>query len=111
MRQKKTFVYLLSAAAEDEETQRRGFVFVVYHIFPMKFFSQFDHELFYNVPEVLDWLPIRITGCHFCYNNPLIRSVAAVAMLVCGPELRAIFRLHHGTCAEKYPNAAPHRNL
>jgi hypothetical protein len=95
VRQKKTFVYLLSAAAEDEETQRRGFVFVVYHMFPMKL-SQFDRELFYDLPQVLDWLPVRFTGCHFCYNDPLVRSVVTVCMLMAGPELRARCRVHHG---------------
>lgn len=58
--------------------------------------GNFDRELFYKVPTILDWLPIRIKAAHFCYNDPLLQSLIAVSRLTCGPEVRSKYRTHRG---------------
>jgi hypothetical protein len=50
--------YVLSSAVEDEETQRRGVVSLVYSVGPMV--GEFNSEVYQGVLQIIEWLPIRI---------------------------------------------------
>ena len=85
----------MASAAEDEETQRRGFVAILYHMHDMKIFH-FDREVYYTVPLAMDWLPVRFVGVHVCFSNTMLKNAIAIYKLAAGKERRNRFRLHHG---------------
>lgn len=106
------------AAAESEETQKRGIVFIGYKM-KMESFEEksvgtsssskrsnsgdsngsrsgIDREKYHNIPPTLNWLPIRNVAVHFCIDNPIVKAVMA-AIMTAGPKfLRAQIRAHYG---------------
>ena len=88
-------MFIIFNAAEDEESQKRGMVGLLYHVGPMPI-AGFDRELFYKGPSSVYYLPIRMVGLHYCFDDPLIRAVVAFTMMSVGREVRVKFRVHDG---------------
>ena len=91
-------------ALEDEETQKKGFVKVVYYV-GMDTMPNFDADLmFKGAPSLFEALPFRMAAMHCCYDEPLIRPAISVVQHVIGRAGRVRFRAHYGEFAneEKY---------
>lgn len=88
----RTVAYVALSAAEDIETQKRGCVGIFY------FTSVLETQMrVFERGEVLfDWLPIKIVGGHFCYNDQRLRLVQALSLLVIGRQPRLRVRIHEG---------------
>jgi hypothetical protein len=95
LRQSKTVAYLFMAAVEDEETQKRGLVTIGYMV--GKFIGKTNSELNKRLARDLEWLPVRMTGVHICYDDPKLRAWKPLAMLLMGRHLRLRTRIHDGT--------------
>ena len=93
--QLKAYFYLVLTALEDAETQKRGFVVILYHMGPMR--SDIDPELPREGPISGQWLPVRFCAIHLCMDNPMMKVIAKVMLVAAGQEFRSRFRLHEGT--------------
>jgi hypothetical protein len=89
-------MYVMLSAAEDEETQRRGIVFIHYYIGPLSI--RLDPEKAKEAAVLMHWVPLRIVSIHQCLNDPLLRAVASILLLGGGREHRARVRVHGGMC-------------
>lgn len=89
------------SAAEDEETQRRGIVYIlcVFGPIPEEFLSLDWHRgMMAPISNVLSWWPIRWNCGHFCFaDNPLVRPIADFCMLGWGTKMRIRVKIHIGT--------------
>ena len=88
--------YVFHAALEDEETQKKGLIIIVY---PKKEkFSQFDHVLAKMIMDSLKgYLPIRVSATHLCHPPGWFRIVFPIVKLIMGERLRKRFRVHAGS--------------
>ena len=91
----KTIAFIILNAAEDEESQKKGLVGLLYHVGPMPI-AGFDRELFHKGPSSVYWLPIKMVGLHYAFNDPVIRTVVAFTMMSVGKHVRAKLRMHDG---------------
>jgi len=85
-------------AIEDEETQRRGLVVVVYNIGE----DQKGPDSIWQKegPDLENWLPLKVAAIHICIDNPLINMIARVALLSAGESVRSRYKFHGGTATE-----------
>ena len=84
---------MVLAAAEDEETQKRGLIGLFYFTNAIPVIQ----KLYERRPKLFDWLPIKLVGVHFCYyNDPVFRLVQALVLLLMGRERRIRVRMHEG---------------
>jgi hypothetical protein len=97
--QLKTLIYLLLAAAEDEETQIRGMVAIGY--FMDKAATEFNPSLLAQIPAILEWVPIRTSGLHLCFDDPRLVLFKSFLKLSIGRARRARMRVHYGTSSMK----------
>lgn len=79
----------------DEDSQRQGVVGLIYYVGPSN--AKQDQEVFYELPKLLEWLPIWYSGLHMCYNSPVIRALAPIIKLAIGTARRVRLRMHQGT--------------
>jgi hypothetical protein len=79
---------------EDEETQKRGFVVLLYHMGKLR--NVFDAEILREGPISNQWLPLRFSGIHQCLDNPMMRVIAQMVLAAAGPGFRSRFRIHEG---------------
>ena len=88
------YIYVVLSALEDEETQRRGFVVVLYHLGNLK--SDLDPDVLREGPISNQWLPLRFSGIHMCLDNPMMRVIARIILVAAGSDFRSRFRIHEG---------------
>ena len=86
-------IYLVLAAAEDDETQKRGLIGMFYftNVVPL------IQNLYERKPNLFDWLPIKFVGAHFCCDDARFRIVHALLLLLMGKKRRVRVRIHEGT--------------
>ena len=60
--------YMLMSVAEDEDTQKRGIVGLLYNF--GLFDEDFDSQTIIRSVELRNALPIRFVAMHYCYNQP-----------------------------------------
>ena len=89
----KALIYIVLAAAEDEETQKRGLIGMLYFTDALPLIQQLYRR---QGPRLFDWLPIKLVGVHFCYDDPKFRILQAVLLLMMGKERRVRVRIHEG---------------
>ena len=99
--QMRGFWYMMWAAVDDEETQRKGLIYVFYNIFPsyrlsidLTFQERF---LVWRSARYVQAFPVRIKCLHFCSSQNNLRPLFGLAMLGAGKEIRPRFRFHNGT--------------
>lgn len=82
---------------EDEETQKKGCVFVVFHPSPgTQVCASAEERLF--VQRLMESIPVRVSGIHVCLqDDALSKVIKAVFLLAIGPTGRARTRVHTGT--------------
>lgn len=88
--------YVMHAALEDEETQKKGLVVIAY---PKKVkLSQVDRALTkMNMDSLKGCLPIRIGVFHVCHPPGFFQLVFPVFKMFLGERLRKRFRVHGGS--------------
>jgi hypothetical protein len=93
----KVLLYIVSAAAEDEETQKRGFVGLAYYVGRNYYADNFDYDLTFRACKLIECIPIRFSGLHVCFDDPAFRAIKALSMTLMGRNLRQRLRWHEGT--------------
>jgi hypothetical protein len=89
----------LMTALEDEETQERGVVCVVYNVEPRSPLSH-DPRIFLNVYKLLPTLPMRMMGAHYCVEDAHLRMFMSNIRVAMSREVRLRSRVHHGSHQE-----------
>ena len=89
----KTLIYIVLAAAEDEETQKRGLIGMLYFTNALPLIQKLHQR---RGPRLFDWLPIKLVGVHFCYDDARFRILQALLLLMMGKERRVRVRMHEG---------------
>lgn len=91
--------YLLMTALEDEDTQERGVVCVVYNVEPRSPLAN-DPSIYLNVYELLPTLPMRMMGAHYCVEDSRLRLFMSSIRVAMPREVRLRSRVHHGSHQE-----------
>eukprot|EP00980_Cylindrotheca_fusiformis_P012259 scaffold2995_cov130-Cylindrotheca_fusiformis.AAC.4 len=98
----KAIIYLVSTVMEDEETQKKGVVFVANVSGVSARHEQCHRKLAMRLLALADFFPTRVACLHFCYNSssrfaPILLSVLASAAT---SILRVRIRTHDGSHTE-----------
>eukprot|EP00934_Nitzschia_sp_Nitz4_P000272 Nitzschia sp. Nitz4//scaffold83_size84149//25433//27196//NITZ4_005169-RA/size84149-snap-gene-0.131-mRNA-1//-1//CDS//3329558932//272//frame0 len=88
--------YICMKALLDEETQKRGIVWVVVNLNSF----QVSAGHFHGMIETQSGIPHRIVGGHFCYENPALRPYVTGFQLFAGESNRNHLRSHCGSMGE-----------
>lgn len=95
-KQVKIFLYLLTVASEDVDTQKNGCLFVMW---PGK---STNIRLPKNEERIIcrksfSAFPLRVVGMHFCWpDTPLFHFIKSFFILVIGQDIRARVNFHTG---------------
>ena len=104
--QYKCFWYIiLSAIEDDEETQKRGIVAIVWWMYhPLQLDPEFDSDLRNETILSLQWLPMRpYSSTHVCMddNYSMMKRILSRFMMAVSPkEMRYGIQVHHGSYTE-----------
>jgi hypothetical protein len=92
----RAFWYTVHAALEDEATQKRGIVLL---LFPHHaHFSQFDRKLVAsNAESMKGCLPVRVGALHICHPPTFFTIVFPIIKLLLGKRLRERIKVHTGS--------------
>ena len=93
----------MSVIEDDEETQKRGIVAIVWWMHhPLRLDQDFDNDLRQETIASLNWLPMRpYSSTHVCidYNHATMKQIMARFMMAVSPKnMRYGIQLHSGTC-------------
>ena len=90
------------SALDDEETQRKGFIFVDYSMGAFTQARHFNPQLCIPVTRLtLSRIPCKLRGIHLCYEDPKIHKIASffISKLGAASSITRL-RLHHGSHTE-----------
>jgi hypothetical protein len=87
--------YQLMAALEDEDTQRKGMVSILYNIELVTPEPEYP-ELLKNAHMINDAVPFRNVAVHYCYDSASLRPAMTLYQLVVNGNIRLRFRAHYG---------------
>mmetsp|Transcript_16128 Transcript_16128/g.46289 ORF Transcript_16128/g.46289 Transcript_16128/m.46289 type:complete len:295 (+) Transcript_16128:238-1122(+) len=92
----RAFWYTMHAALEDEATQKRGIILL---LFPNHAeFSQFDRKLVAsNAESMKGCLPVRVGAFHICQPPTFFTIVFPIIKLLLGKRLRERIKVHTGS--------------
>lgn len=90
------YYYQFMAALEDENTQKKGIVNVIYNVDCTSINLRMDKETFSAGSAFVEALPFRIVAMHFCYNNERLLPIMSFIQLAVGQQNRIRFRAHFG---------------
>ena len=83
-------------ALEDEETQKKGFVVVVYNVDPQGPQSM-DAALFLKIYELLPTLPTIYKGIHYCVKHTHVQKfLSSIRSRLKSQDDRQRTRVHSG---------------
>jgi hypothetical protein len=82
------------AAVEDEETQRKGLVGIVYNMGSASL--EFDAGPVLRCAHLRNSLPARYSSVHYCYNNPRFADFVNYERCAFDRHTRARCRAHKG---------------
>lgn len=86
--------YLGMVALQDEETQKKGIVWIRMQFHSMPVFSPAQ---FRDMQEVERGIPYKVAGGHFCYFDPSVRPLAAGLLFNADASERNRTRIHSGS--------------
>jgi hypothetical protein len=99
----RTLYYMLMAASEEEETQKKGIVGIIVNIGAKRAPAavSFAPSSGRKTPALLRSLPCRLCALHFCVDD-LAASTKRISLLMVllGSRVRARFRIHKGELCE-----------
>ena len=98
LNQIRAYIYMILSAVEDEETQKRGLVVILYHM--GKINTNLDQDVMQEGSISDQWLPIRFSAIHECLDHPMMKVISKIIAMTTGPDFRARFRVHEGTHTE-----------
>jgi hypothetical protein len=85
----------MSQFEDDEESQRRGVVGLLYFLGPNA--MEFDRDLQSSMPRTMDWLPCRTNGLHLCSDDRFLLAFKSLLMATMGRNRRVRLRIRDGT--------------
>jgi CRAL/TRIO domain len=92
----RAFWYTLHAVLEDEDTQKKGLIMMVY---PHKAqLAQFDRSLANQLMgSIRGCLPVRMSAMHLCHPPAFFQVIFPIMKLLMGARLRKRVQIHFGT--------------
>jgi hypothetical protein len=78
---------------ESESAQKDGIVALIYNVGKS---PHIDRVGVWQGSRILRTMPVRVNAMHYCYDNPIVKSILSLGMLVVGEEIRARIRPHFG---------------
>lgn len=90
------FWYILNTAAIDEETQKKGMVFVLYNV-ASDWIKRMDVDLFLRILKVRNASPIKLMGAHYCFKDPAFGALINIVNQTVERPIRVRTRMHRGT--------------
>ena len=92
----RTLYYVQMTALEDEETQKKGFVVVVYNVDPQSP-QAMDAALFLKIYDLLPTLPACYKGIHYCVKHSHVRKfLSSIRSRLPTQDDRQRTRVHSG---------------
>ena len=88
---------MMMSAAQDEETQKRGCLFIGYNMGEKR---KVDPKAAASITNMRSVVPLKIVSTHYCYDHVMMRPMMSVATLLMGSYARARFRHHYGSHQE-----------
>lgn len=89
--------YITMAALQDEETQKKGQVAIIYNVGDT-WKDMFDGELYAGVGKAKAALPMKNAAIHYCFSDPAFGAyVKFITTKTMGRNPRIRARLHQGT--------------
>jgi hypothetical protein len=83
-------------ALQDEETQKKGFVVVVYNVEPQSPQSM-DTALFLKIFDLLPAIPAKLKGIHYCVKHSHVRKfLSSIRSRLRTQDDRQRTRVHSG---------------
>jgi hypothetical protein len=95
----RAFIYVLTCAAYDDESQKKGIVTLIYQINSPPD-ARVDTEMAMEGPQVFRWMPLKITAHHMCLDDPFYKQMARFVLAAAGKDFRSHYRLHEGSMTE-----------
>lgn len=92
---RRTF-YAHMVMTEDEETQKKGVVFVFF-VAGLSSKEPFDREYGWKLGRVMNALPTRLEGIHVCSDSMFVSTVVSIAKFSLNLFNRLRVRTHYGT--------------
>ena len=94
-KQTRLIAFIAMMALRDENVQKKGVVMVYYGVGQDYFYRDRPMEI------VSCWrnLPMRIVGCHACYDHPVLHALFSLAAFAMESQILCRLRCHYGTCA------------
>jgi hypothetical protein len=87
---------------DDEESQRRGLVVLAYHLCRREnAVPDFDQGLQRKMAKLVDSLPVRMAGIHFCMNPHFLGVFKSLFVETMRRTLPIRLRVHAGTSTRK----------
>ena len=101
--QMRCLLYIFSAAAEDEDVQKKGIVWVV-RVTPRCGRIITDDPSSWKIPQLIGVFPVRIHAIHMSSDNNSLpanfsQTFPAMWSAVVGRRLRVRARYYTGTCS------------
>ncbi|KAL3916776.1 MAG: hypothetical protein SGILL_005027 [Bacillariaceae sp.] len=93
----KNVLYMYTTLAEDEETQKKGCVFIVFHPSPSTQVCASAEERDF-VQRMMASIPVRVSAIHVCLHDDMIsRMIKTVFLVAIGPEGRTRTKIKNKT--------------
>jgi hypothetical protein len=89
--------------AQDEETQKRGVVGVMYMVEQPDALLAGNPQAHWETTRLRAACPLRFCAQHMCTDNPHLKGMLIYGMLVMGTLTRARHRDHFGRCYGRLP--------
>jgi hypothetical protein len=86
----------MSSLADDEETQKKGVVFVSYNLDMPERPDESRRGVIWSNSVIAQSLPIRVTGFHYCYNSSKAGPFLPLLAHAVGSVIRVRMRTHRG---------------
>ncbi|CAJ1969414.1 unnamed protein product [Cylindrotheca closterium] len=93
----KAFWYILTSVADDEETQKKGFVFVSYAVDSNQPSDAVRRETLRSCATVVETLPVRTTAAHFCSDSQAAAALWRIMIVSSPTYTRVRIRTHCGS--------------
>ena len=91
-------MYMMMILLQEEETQRKGFVFIAYNCRKVRIQMQF--HIMRQCYWIRNAFSERLVGIHICYDDPSMRPYIAGCKLLMLKAERIRFRAHFGNGQE-----------
>jgi hypothetical protein len=86
--------YLFAVASDDERTQKKGFILILFNVGPNKVGDPHAATL---IPPLIETMAVKVSSVHYCYEPAeLMAQTMSAFMKNTDSQTRARFRIHCG---------------